>query len=104
MADNFFAYDRTTNGGFRLGRGTEALQQALEDLVEERDTMLAMINGDGSDPSHYNQHVTSYGFDSTTDAKAAYAELDALVAKITSDGSQSSVNAAIKQFLGRFNS
>lgn len=104
MADNFFAYNRNIPSGFRLGRGVEALDQALEDLVDERDAMTQMINGDGSDPSHYNQHVTAYGFDSTTDARNAYLELDSLVSKLTSNGSQSSVFDAIKQFLARFDS
>ena len=65
--------------------------------------MTQMINGDGSDPSHFNQHVTSYGFDSTADAKNYYAELSALVGKLTSDASQSSVYAAIKQYLAKAN-
>lgn len=104
MPDNFFAFNRNVPSGFRLGRGVESLGQAMKDLVDERDAMTQMINGDGSDPSHFNQHVAAYGFDSTTDARNAYLELDSVVGKLTSNDSQSSVFDAIKQFRARFDS
>jgi len=101
MADNHFVFNRGLPAGFRLGRGHEALESAMALLVNERDTMTQMLDGDGTLAAHFNAHVTAYGFQTTADAKAAYDELGAVLGKLTTDGSVTVVNTAIKQFLAK---
>jgi len=102
MADNHYLFDRNKPAGFRLGRAHEDLDNALARLVNERDAMTQMLDGDGSQDGHYAAHVTAYGFGDTADAHAAYSELSAAIGKLTTDASVSSVNAALKQFVARF--
>ena len=64
--------------------------------------MVQMLDGDGSNVSHFAAHVAAYGFADTTNAKSAYEELGALVGKLDTDASVSSVKAAIAQALARF--
>ena len=102
MADNHYVFDRTLPAGFRLGRAFDALDNAKQWLLAEKDTMTQMLDGDGSAITHFNAHVTAYGFTDTTNAKAAYEELGALIGKIDTDASVSSVKTAIAQALARF--
>jgi hypothetical protein len=102
MADNHYVFDRTTPAGFRLGRSFDDLENAKQRLIAERDTMTQMLDGDGSAITHFNAHVAAYGFSDTTNAKAAYEELNALLAKLDTDASVSSVKTAIAQALARF--
>ena len=102
MADNHYVFDRTQPAGFRLGRAFEALETARQGLIAERDTMIQMLDGDGSSAAHFTAHVAAYGFTDTANAKAAYEELGALVGKLDTDASVSSVKAAIGQALARF--
>lgn len=106
MADNHFAFDRSGSrpAGYRLGRAHEGLDTAIKGLVDERDTMIQMRDGDGSQDAHYAAVKTAYGFGSDADAKSAFLELDSLLAKINTDGAVSSVRAAIGQFLSRLRS
>lgn len=102
MADNHYSFSRSGGAGFRLGRAHEALDNALQWLVAERDAMTQMLDGDGSQDAHYAGVKDSYGFATDAEAKAAFLELDSVVAKLTSNASQSSVFDAVKQFLSRF--
>lgn len=106
MADTHYAFDRTGGkaAGFRLGRAHEALDNAIKWLVDERDTMIQMRDGDGSQDAHYAEAKTAYGFVTDAEAKAAFLELDSVLAKLTTDAGVSSVNAAIKQFVARLRS
>lgn len=102
MADNHYVFNRNIAAGLRLGRGMEDLDNAITRLRAEKDTMTQMLDGDGSAVGHYAAHVTAYGFSDTTNAKAAYDELNALLAKIDSDAAVSSVKTAIAQASARF--
>lgn len=101
MADNHYVFNRTLPAGFRLGVAFDALDSAKR-LIAERETMTQMLDGDGSNVAHFNAHVAAYGFTDTTNAKAAYEELGALIGKIDTDASVSNVKAAIAQALARF--
>lgn len=105
-AETHYGFSRNTPAGFRLGRAHEGLDLAMTGLVAERDAMVQMRDGADcpSDAACYAAVTTAYGFSSNAEARGAFLELDSLVAKLTSDGSQSSVNAAIKQFLSRLRS
>lgn len=98
MADQHFQFDRTGGkpAGVRLGRAHEALEHAVAGLGAERNTMVQMFDGDGSADAHFEAHVAAYGFTDTTDAHAAFMELDSLV------GQLEGIRAAVEQFLARF--
>ena len=102
MADNHYVFDITLAAGWRLQRAFTDLENAINRLKAEKDTMIQMLDGDGSNVTHYNAHVTAYGFSDTTNAKAAQAELESVVGKLDTDASVSSVKAAINQALARF--
>lgn len=102
MGDQHYLFDRMKPAGIRLGRAHEALDQAINGLVAERNTMVQMFDGDGSADAHFAAHVAAYGFTSEADAHAAFLELDALIGKLTTDASVTAVRSAIEQFLARF--
>lgn len=104
MAASNYIFDRTGGkaGGFRLGRAHEELDNAMNRLQAEYAAMTQMLDGDGSQDTHYLAHVTAYGFPTTAVAHAAYLELGSVVGKLTNDASQTVVYTAIKQFLARF--
>ncbi len=105
-AETHYGFNRNIAAGFRLGRAHEGLDLAMVGLVAERDAMVQMRDGadNPADPTNYASVTAAYGFSSNAEARGAFLELDALVAKLTSDGSQTNVNAAIKQFLSRLRS
>lgn len=105
-AETHYGFNRNVPAGYRLGRAHEGLDLAMVGLVAERDAMVQMRDGaDCTAPyTCYASVTAAYGFSSDAEARGAFLELDSLVAKLTSDGSQTSVNAAIKQFLSRLRS
>jgi hypothetical protein len=104
--ETHYGFNRNIPAGFRLGRAHEGLDLAMVGLVAERDAMVQMRDGADcpSDSACYAAVTAAYGFSSNTEARGAFLELDSLVAKLTTDASVSSVNAAIKQFLARLRS
>lgn len=98
MADSHYGFDRNRPGGFRLGRGHQALDDTYRYLVDERDTMVQMRSGDGSQDSHYATITAAYGFSDDAESHAAFLELDSVVGQLMIAG----VVAAVRQFLARF--
>lgn len=105
-AETHYGFNRNIPAGYRLGRAHEGLDLAMVGLVAERDAMVQMRDGADcpSDSACYAAVTSAYGFTSNVEARGAFLELDSLVAKMTTDASQTSVNAAIKQFLARLRS
>jgi hypothetical protein len=103
MAANYIELDRTTDVGRNLIRGLQMLREAKDVLVNVRDVMLQMRDGDGTQASHYDVLRTEAGYIqndyATPDAaaKASFDELDSLLSKINTDNSVSNVLAAINQ-------
>ena len=88
-----------------LKRDTQLLQDVVDRLVKHRDAMVQMQDG-GVSGAYI---VARYGFVSGGNAAAdaavadaAIAELSSVVGKLTTDGSVSSVAAAIKQLGDKF--
>lgn len=105
-AETHYGFNRSGSlaAGYRLGVAVESLDKAVKGLVDERDTMIQMRDGDGSQNAHYAAVTTAYGFSSDAEAKGAFLELDSLIAKLQTDSSVSGVKAAIAQFLARLRS
>jgi hypothetical protein len=63
--------------------------------------MALMLNGDGTNATHFPYITTKFGFATDADAKAAWDELNSVLFKLTTDASVSSVNAAILQLFNK---
>lgn len=98
MPDTHYAFNRNLPAGFRLGRAHEALDLALKGIPDERDTMLQMRSGDGTQDAHYTAVTAAYGFTSDAEAHAAFLELDTVNAQLLT------ISATVKQFLARLRS
>jgi len=78
------------------------LEQGLDSLDEEIGTMSQMIDGDGTQDSHYTYMTTHYGFGSNEVAHAAFNELSAIKGKVLVDTSVTNVHAALIQAFNKF--
>lgn len=103
MADNHYSFNAGTPHGSKLRQALTKLEQGLEELIDERDAMALMIDGDGTQAAHFaGEASTEFGFENTgADAKAAFAEIDSALSKVTTNASVSNVNAALLQLFGK---
>lgn len=97
MATTNIYFNEASQYGRLVRRGLDQLENGVEQLNDVLANMVHMIDGDGSSATHFTEVVTRYGFADTTAAKAAWDELNSLMAKLNTDASVSSVNAAMLQ-------
>jgi hypothetical protein len=94
------------NDGLSHGRLLRSAINHLEDGRDGLNQLIAatqlMIDGDGSQITHFDEVMTRYGFPSTTVAKAAWEELLAVQTKINTNASVSNVLAALDQAFAKF--
>lgn len=102
MAFQKIAFNDTLPHGRLLRHALASLEQGQEGLVDILAAMILMIDGDGSQVTHFDEVMSRFGFPSTTVAKAAYDELQSVKAKITVDSSVTNVNAALVQAFNKF--
>ena len=95
-SDNIF-FDQQSTHGRLLRQGLSQLETGLDTLNNVLENLPHMIDGDGTSVTHFNEVVTRYGFADTTAAKAAWDELNSMMAKLNTDTSVTSVNAAMLQ-------
>lgn len=101
MAFNHIHFDDQTSYGRQLRRMLQMSEEADDLMKDVRDVMIEMRDGDGSDPAHYAEVTTRFGFTSNEKAKAAFDELDSAYSKTSGDGSVSNVRAARDQLFAR---
>jgi hypothetical protein len=102
MAVNHILFNDQLNHGRDLRRCLSKLEEGRDELFDLMDTMALMIDGNGSDASHYPYMVVRFGFADTAGAKAAWEELQSLRSKLNTDASVSSVLAAMSQAFAKF--
>ncbi len=102
MAISKIAFSDSLPHGRMLRGALTGLEQGQEGLVDILAAMAMMVDGDGSQVTHFDEVMTRFAFPSTTVAKAAYDELNSLKAKITVDTSVTNVNAALLQAFNKF--
>lgn len=102
MADTFYELDESKADAAQLKDALRDWKSGTDKIIFELNKMAQMIDGDGSSITHFVTHVTRYGFEDTSDAKAAYDELASAVGKITTDGSVTNVQSARDQVIQRF--
>lgn len=107
MAANYIKGDPTKEVFRNIVRGGQMLREAVNLLAQQRAVILQMRDGDGSSAAHYDVFATAGGFsasdyaDANAAAKASFDELDALLAKVNTDGNVAFVRAAIDQFCAK---
>ncbi len=100
--DHFhYQFNPSTQSGSRLRSSLSSLENGRDLLVKELATMTADLTGDGSSDAHFTNVTTRYGFGSNEYAQAAWNELNSCVAKLTTDGSVTFVDAALRQLFTR---
>ena len=89
------------NSGNQFGSQIIAYLNALQKVNEDGPKILAaiicMVDGDGSDPTHFANLVGKGIYPSNKDAQASYHELASINAQLTQDTSHTKIDAAIKQ-------
>lgn len=114
MAAAHIYFDQRTQFGSKLRQLLNLMEQSDDLMVDVRDVMVQMRDGDGSQNVHYVEVVKRFGFgdyDVTvggvpTDAqnakaRAAFEELDSAYSKTSGNGSVSNVRAARDQFYAK---
>lgn len=97
MAATNIPFDRSHQFGQEIKALLNAYRKVNQDGPNILQAMSHMVDGDGSDPSHFTEMVTLGISENTSDAKASYDELASVNGKLTTDGSVTSVDAALKQ-------
>lgn len=102
MAVGHITFDSRTAHGGQLKDAVTDFNSGLDALNELFATMTQMKDGDGSQASHFDYAVAKFGFPDNIAAKAAYDELNSVLAKLNTDASVSSVSSAINQLIAKF--
>lgn len=97
MAADNIPFDRSNQFGQEIKALLNAYRKVNQDGPNILQAMQHMIDGDGSDKDHFAEMVTLGIYETTDDAKASYDELASINGKLTTDGSVTSVDAALKQ-------
>lgn len=97
MAVTNIPFDRAN----QFGQEIKALLNGYRKVVTDGPIVLAamatMIDGDGSSDTHFAEMVTLGIYETNADAKASYDELASVNAKLSTDASVTSVQAALLQ-------
>jgi hypothetical protein len=106
MAITYIYYNEQLPHGRLLRMTLNGLEQALEGLADlvgaSAGVMPRMIDGDPGDPASFTEVKTRFGFMSITEAKAAYEELNAVFAKLSTNAPVDTVYEAILQAISKF--
>lgn len=97
MAFNHIHFDSGLPHGRILRNALTVNETADRALADVMSLMTAMIDGDGSQDSHYTEIQSRFAFTSTAKAHAAYNELSSAYSKTSGNGSVSDVRAARDQ-------
>jgi hypothetical protein len=94
------------NSGLQHGQLLRSTLTSLENGHDGLNDIMAalalMIDGDGSNATHFEEVMTRMGTTSTVNAKALYEELASLRFKLNTDSSVTDVLAALNQAFAKF--
>ena len=101
MASTDINFDRSNQFGQEIKAYLNAVRKCNDDGQKIIDAIVHMVDGDGSAAAHFAELVTKGTFPTNEDAQAMYNELASLNAKLTTDSSVTSVDAAMKQICAK---
>lgn len=102
MAVAHILYNKGSQYGALLKAGLQGMETALDSLNKIKATMALMIDGDGSQDSHFAYIANQFGFETPALAKAGWDELNSVLFKLNTNGSVTDVNAALLQVFNKF--
>jgi len=101
MAFNHIHFDDQTQYGRKLRSMLNKSEQADDEMIDVRDVMIQMRDGDGSVASHYAEVTTRFGFATDDKAKACFDELDSAYSKTSGNAEVTNVRAARDQLYAK---
>lgn len=101
MPVGHITFDAFTPHGKLLRDNITKLQDSIDKLNDLRESMIQMIDGDGSQAAHFDYFIGKFGFLTNEDAKACFEELASMLFKLNTDAQVSNVQAALNQFFAR---
>ena len=87
--------------GGQLRGGLNQLESGLRIVIDMRDALTLMIDGDGSSSTQFSEATSRFGFADNATAKAAWDEMNSYLGKEMTDGSVTFVNAAREQLFDK---
>jgi hypothetical protein len=102
MAVAHISFNDQLTHGRMIRRALQSLEEGTDTLNDLMGVLATMIDGDGSQAAHFTYMTTKCGFASDAGAKAGYDELASLKFKLSTDTSQTDVNAALIQAFRKF--
>ncbi len=102
MAVSHITYNQGTQHGALLKTALSQLEAGLQRANELKATLALMIDGDGSNATHFAYMQEKLGFADNAAAKSAWEELNSLLFKLNTNGSVTDVNAALMQAFAKF--
>lgn len=97
-----FDFDRKLRRGNIFDGSILSFKQGFYGLLDHQKVMQQMLDGDGSQESHFAEIVEQYGFEDTAKAMSAWGELNSLIGKLTTNAPIEDIFAAITQFFAKF--
>jgi hypothetical protein len=97
MAFNHIHFDETTQYGRILRQALRTNEAADDQLADVLSLFQSMLDGDGSQDTHYTEVTIRFAFPSNAVAHAAYNELSSAYAKTSGNGAVTNVRAARDQ-------
>lgn len=101
MAATNIDFDRSNQFGQEIKAYLNALRKVNQDGPNILEAIVHMVDGDGSQAAHFAELVSKGIYPTNEDAQASYNEIASVNAKLTSDTSQTNVDAAIKQICAK---
>lgn len=102
MAVQHIQFNDQLPHGRMLRRALDQLEEAIAKLEDLISTVTLMIDGDGSQASHFTYVTSKFGFADNATAKAAWDELNSLMFKLTTNSSITDMYAALNQAFNKF--
>jgi len=114
MAFSHIHFNKSTQYGSKLANCLALLERGDDEFTDARELILQMIDGDGSNISHFDEVVRRFGFgdyDVTTQnpptdaqktvARNAWLEIESAYSKTSGNGSVTDVRAARDQLFAK---
>lgn len=102
MAVSHLGFNDQLPHGRLVRAALNKLEDGRDELATTLDTLTRMIDGDGSQASHFTYMTAKCGFASDAVAKSAYEELQSLNSKFVTNANVADVMAAMDQAFAKF--
>lgn len=95
-------FNDNTQYGKLLRSPLNKMEEAISEFIEIKGTMQLMLDGNGSDDSHYSYMQEKFGFLDNASAHSAWNELNSVLYKLTTNETTDHVYDALLQVFNKF--